>query len=83
MSLLKYLALVDFLDSFLPIVPAATTTIKMTRTPEAESFFRAVYAAVQEVPHGKVTSYGHIALLIGTRKSYYNVLHALLTVHAL
>ena len=41
----------------------------MTRTPEAESFFRAVYAAVQEVPYGKVTSYGHIAVLIGTRGS--------------
>ncbi|EPE08251.1 mgmt family protein [Ophiostoma piceae UAMH 11346] len=38
----------------------------MPRTDEAESFFFAVYAAVQQVPVGKVTSYGHIAKLIGT-----------------
>lgn len=41
----------------------------MTRTDEAEAFFRAVYRAVQEIPPGKVTSYGHIAKLIGTRVS--------------
>jgi methylated-DNA-protein-cysteine methyltransferase-like protein len=48
----------------------------MARSDEAEAFFHAVYSAVQEVPHGKVTSYGHIARLIGTRKiahPYYNV----------
>ncbi|PVH89262.1 DNA binding methylated-DNA--cysteine S-methyltransferase [Cadophora sp. DSE1049] len=38
----------------------------MTRTDEAEAFFHAVYSAIQEIPHGKVTSYGHIARLIGT-----------------
>ncbi|TVY51103.1 Alkyltransferase-like protein 1 [Lachnellula cervina] len=38
----------------------------MPRTDEAESFFYAVYSAIQEIPHGKVTSYGHIAALIGT-----------------
>ncbi|KFZ24888.1 hypothetical protein V502_00621 [Pseudogymnoascus sp. VKM F-4520 (FW-2644)] len=36
------------------------------RTPEAESFFHAVYAAIQEIPPGRVTSYAHIAKLIGT-----------------
>jgi len=41
----------------------------MPRTPEAESFFHAVYAAIQEIPAGRVTSYGHIAALIGTRIS--------------
>jgi hypothetical protein len=40
----------------------------MARTDEAEAFFHAVYSAIQEIPHGKVTSYGHIARLIGTRK---------------
>jgi hypothetical protein len=40
----------------------------MPRSDEAQAFFHAVYAAVQEIPHGKVTSYGHIAALIGTRK---------------
>ncbi|KFY68268.1 hypothetical protein V496_01188 [Pseudogymnoascus sp. VKM F-4515 (FW-2607)] len=38
----------------------------MPRTPEAESFFHAVYAAIQEIPPGRVTSYAHIAKLIGT-----------------
>ncbi|KAK2625853.1 hypothetical protein QTJ16_005165 [Diplocarpon rosae] len=38
----------------------------MPRTDEAEAFFDAVYTAVQEIPYGKVTSYGHIARLIGT-----------------
>jgi methylated-DNA-protein-cysteine methyltransferase-like protein len=39
----------------------------MPRTDEAEAFFHAVYSAVQEIPYGKVTTYGHIARLIGTR----------------
>jgi len=38
----------------------------MSRTDEAEAFFHAVYSAIQEIPLGKVTSYGHIAKLIGT-----------------
>ncbi|CAK7212067.1 Alkyltransferase-like protein 1 [Sporothrix eucalyptigena] len=38
----------------------------MPRSDEAESFFFAAYSAIQEVPYGKVTSYGHIANLIGT-----------------
>ncbi|KAK1569615.1 6-O-methylguanine DNA methyltransferase [Colletotrichum navitas] len=38
----------------------------MPRTEEAEAFFHAVYAAVQEIPFGRVTTYGHIAKLIGT-----------------
>ncbi|KAE8353101.1 6-O-methylguanine DNA methyltransferase [Aspergillus coremiiformis] len=37
----------------------------MPRTDEAEFWFNAVYSAVQEIPSGKVTSYGHIALLLG------------------
>ncbi|OHE93398.1 6-O-methylguanine DNA methyltransferase [Colletotrichum orchidophilum] len=38
----------------------------MARTEEAEAFFHAVYTAVQEIPAGKVTTYGHIAKLVGT-----------------
>ncbi|KAI0112226.1 MGMT family protein [Nemania sp. FL0031] len=38
----------------------------MARSDEASSFFIAVYRAVQEIPEGKVTSYSHIAKLIGT-----------------
>ncbi|KAM0815360.1 hypothetical protein AB5N19_01154 [Seiridium cardinale] len=38
----------------------------MARSDEAAAFFAAVYLAVQEIPPGKVTSYGHIAKLVGT-----------------
>ncbi|ORY60021.1 6-O-methylguanine DNA methyltransferase [Pseudomassariella vexata] len=38
----------------------------MARSDEAAAFFAAVYSAVQEIPYGKVTSYGHIAKLVGT-----------------
>ncbi|KAH6656607.1 MGMT family protein [Truncatella angustata] len=38
----------------------------MARSDEAAAFFAAVYRAVQEIPPGKVTSYGHIAKLVGT-----------------
>lgn len=37
----------------------------MARSDEAEWFFNAVYSAVQEIPRGRVTSYGHIARLLG------------------
>lgn len=40
----------------------------MARSDEAECFFNAVYAAVQEIPRGQVTSYGHIARLLGKRE---------------
>jgi hypothetical protein len=40
----------------------------MPRSDEAQAFFHAVYSAVQEIPPGKVTSYGHIAKLVGTRR---------------
>jgi len=51
----------------------------MTRTDEAEAFFRAVYSAVQEIPFGKVTSYGHIAKLIGTRTFFFSPFPSLLS----
>ncbi|RYP36705.1 hypothetical protein DL767_003267 [Monosporascus sp. MG133] len=38
----------------------------MPRSDEAEAFFYAVYSAVREIPYGKVTTYGHIAKLVGT-----------------
>ena len=40
----------------------------MTRSDEVEWWFNAVYEAVQEIPHGQVTSYGHIARLLGRRE---------------
>ena len=38
------------------------------RSQEAEWGFEAVYDAVQKVPVGTVTSYGHIAKLLGERE---------------
>ncbi|KAL2832552.1 6-O-methylguanine DNA methyltransferase [Aspergillus cavernicola] len=40
----------------------------MPRTDEAEFWFNAVYEAVREIPPGKITSYGHIARLLGEPK---------------
>lgn len=40
----------------------------MARSEEAAAWTAAVYNAVREVPHGKVTSYGHIARLLGKRE---------------
>ncbi|KAI4720966.1 hypothetical protein E4T48_02797 [Aureobasidium sp. EXF-10727] len=37
----------------------------MARSEEAAAWTYAVYNAVREVPYGKVTSYGHIARLLG------------------
>lgn len=37
------------------------------RSDEAAAFFHAVYSAVREVPPGRVTTYGHVAKLVGTR----------------
>ena len=42
------------------------------RSDEAEWWFNAVYEAVQEIPYGHVTSYGHIARLLGKRKFLSN-----------
>lgn len=39
----------------------------MPRTDEAEWWFNAVYETIQQIPTGKVTSYGHIAILLGER----------------
>lgn len=41
----------------------------MPRTDEAAAFYHAVYCAIQEIPRGRVTTYGHIAALVGTRTS--------------
>ncbi|KAF2815356.1 MGMT family protein, partial [Mytilinidion resinicola] len=35
------------------------------RSEEAAAWFEAVYSAVGEIPRGRVTSYGHIARLLG------------------
>ena len=45
----------------------------MSRSDEAEWWFNAVYEAVQEIPRAKVTTYGHIAALLGKREYIVNV----------
>jgi hypothetical protein len=47
----------------------ASTTIMAPgqRSEEVWLWYTAVYEAIQEIPHGKVTSYGHIARLVGKR----------------
>jgi len=40
----------------------------MPQTEEAQWWFQAVYSAVQQIPYGHCTSYGHIALLLGYPK---------------
>ncbi|KAJ5219604.1 hypothetical protein N7468_008808 [Penicillium chermesinum] len=37
----------------------------MARSEEAEAWANAVYSAIQEIPPGRVTTYAHIALLLG------------------
>lgn len=46
----------------------------MARSDEAQAFFHAVYSAAQQIPYGKVTTYAHIAYLVGTR-TYYSWMH--------
>lgn len=41
----------------------------MPRSEEAEHWFNAVYAAIQQIPRGKVTTYGHVAYLLDERVS--------------
>ena len=42
----------------------------MPRSDEAEWWFNGVYEAVQQIPYGHVTSYGHLAKLLGQRKTF-------------
>lgn len=46
----------------------------MARSDEAQAFFHAVYSAAQQIPYGKVTTYAHIAYLVGTR-TYFPWMH--------
>lgn len=41
----------------------------MNPSPEPLSFFEQVYAVVRQIPKGRVTSYGAIALYLGSRGS--------------
>lgn len=48
-----------------------------------ENFFELVYAVVQQIPHGRVTSYGAIAAALGAKKSARMVGWAMNNAHAL
>lgn len=52
-----------------------TTLGDMPRSEEAASWYTMVYRAVREIPYGRVTSYGHIALLLGYREYKYYMPH--------
>ena len=41
----------------------------MSAKEEHTDFFNQVYSVVKQIPYGKVTTYGHIARLLGTAKS--------------
>jgi methylated-DNA-protein-cysteine methyltransferase-like protein len=43
-------------------------------------WYTAVYEAVQEIPYGKVTSYGHIARLLGKREHCLGIRDTMKTV---
>jgi hypothetical protein len=61
------LACIPFHSRSSEVKDQSSTEWKMPRSEEAEWWANAVYAAIQEIPYGKVTSYGHIALLLGER----------------
>jgi hypothetical protein len=50
------------------IIPTRFAMAPGERSEEVHLWYTAVYEAVQEIPHGKVTSYGHIARLLGKRE---------------
>lgn len=50
--------------------------MKATKTPGIH-FYQAVYATVSKIPKGKVTTYGHIALLLGKPRAARAVGYAL------
>ena len=52
----------------------------MPRSEEAEHWFNAVYAAVQQIPRGKITCYSHIAFLLGERELPIDCSYSLLAV---
>lgn len=41
----------------------------MTKQGESDDFFSRVWAVVEEIPFGRVTTYGHIAEYLGARSS--------------
>lgn len=49
-----------------PNTPEEPETFRF-ESPTMSAFHDAVYSAIQEIPRGRVTTYGHIAALIGTR----------------
>jgi methylated-DNA-protein-cysteine methyltransferase-like protein len=53
----------------------------MVRSDETEWWINAVYEAIKEIPFGRVTTYKHIAELLGTRK--FSLLEKLHTRHEL
>lgn len=58
-------------STFTPLLFRINQSLDMAfkeRSEEVWLWYTTVYEAIQEIPHGKVTSYGHIARLVGRRK---------------
>ncbi|KAH8732161.1 6-O-methylguanine DNA methyltransferase [Phaeosphaeriaceae sp. PMI808] len=53
------------------VLAVSATSLNMApgeRSEEVHLWYTAVYEAIQEIPHGRCTSYGHIARLLGKRE---------------
>lgn len=66
----------EFLSQNHRASPPRVIPTPMPRSEEAEAFFAAVYQAVQEIPEARVTTYGHVAALIGRREFYHDQTYA-------
>ena len=42
---------------------------QLKKKPSKQDFFKKVYAVTQQIPYGKVTTYGHIAEVCGIKSS--------------
>jgi methylated-DNA-protein-cysteine methyltransferase related protein len=47
----------------------ASKSLPQGRTSDNTDFFERVFEVVEQIPYGRVTTYGHIAEFLGTRQS--------------
>jgi methylated-DNA-protein-cysteine methyltransferase-like protein len=63
----RWYRLTEHQNSPIKLLKVTYDYVMPQRSEQAEIWFATVCTAVQEIPHGKVTSYGHIAMLVGKR----------------
>jgi methylated-DNA-protein-cysteine methyltransferase-like protein len=61
----------------LVVTALGETPLPRARSRQQQDFFRRVYEIVQQIPFGKVTTYGHIAAALGAKSSARLVGYAL------